>query len=41
MLWWLYEMLVDTPNNPNPWEKMELHLKYLDFFLNWENLTSI
>ncbi|EKE30172.1 MAG: hypothetical protein ACD_2C00033G0013 [uncultured bacterium (gcode 4)] len=41
LLWWLYEMLSDKTNNPEPWEKIWLHLKYLEIFLENKDICSI
>lgn len=41
LLWWLFEILEDKINNPNPYEKINLHLKYLKWFFESKEISNL
>lgn len=41
LLGWLFEILEDKANNPKPFDQINLHLKYMKYFLETEDISSI
>ncbi len=41
ILGWMYEMIIDGLNNPDPKEAFELHTKYLSYFLDSKDITKL